>query len=1602
MTTADKIKQLINKKASQGNVTAQSVLNKLNNKTTPVASPIQRQPFSYENQTSPYPVTPQANTVVNSQIEKSKPFSMKSLGESFKSAPIDLAKSMGKTSLRTFQELGEWIDKGGAQAISALSAPIESYIELSTLGELEKKRLSPGSEWSDFKKIWKNAADIWGDRAIEIGHPLEEIFKPEQPTMGSLALVKEPVEKNIKEAAESKTVLEAVKNISQATGLGMTAIFGNPFYLFNITGISKGSFKIPQKQKAIVLKGLLNPQEQSAAQVLGVKPTATQEEIKIAYRALARKYHPDITGGDDSMMKALNSAYDYLTKQKVTGSQIVQPPVNTTVSRTAPVSSVVPSKINRISTLTKPTGITVAPMAISSIPPVVKQPIAPIIPPQSNIPQVPSSKPQTTPVAPQQINARPISETANTQSIQPIESQSVETKTVQSLISKLESQLKKKEVALQGDVVPPKLIQEVNYLKDGIDALNKKLEQVKIGNVKQQIKDEILYRGDRVPGEVQEVKKTFNNIKTYSNNQPQALKDLASKGNVKAKQLLESSKSSYNDYDKFLDEYFKNQGYDAIKYENKHRSLVGDEYRDVVKGQSYAKLKETAKLHSWGRTPKRIEQVKAKHTKIRPVVKIQETPWKKKGMSKLEYEALEARKKIKEKNKSVKSYEDYLKEAQKKEPAKETPEQIRARLAKEKKAVAERRAKGEYTSRELELGIDKAIALKDELRQFKIAGKDEAYFHDLSNKYYSQFLDKKIDKDLSKIVDDFIENNFVIGKNKELSEAEQRAYFNEVKDKNDKELSEKYKSELDKRSKVGDEKADLILELLKNQKGQIDPKFMYDMLLLKPFERALNKGVETGFKFLYEKVHGSQLLESTQRILKKSSIINSLGEKIIYQYNQPQWYKDLSAALEKDIIKTNVVAEELFDYLGKGLNKQELMELQQAIINGGQSTNPKLDQRAAVARQILDDYGEQFYRFGAISRETFEANKGQYLMRAYYDKELQRPLYDFISNKIPKKAKLKRAKKRGIEKVVSIEKGEELVEKGWQNRGLTQTGLMRVWRDFTKEERTKMGEILEAPHYLVSQTIKQVGEDVALLKKFSEVAKQTEFVKDEPFEDYIKLEGKNLGALNGKYVAPFIANDIKGLQNARKTASELSSRMLSEWKRFKVTDNPATHFRNMYFNTILQDLAGLSPHRVDVHISSLIDLLKKGDDFKEARDNGMFGTTSWAGQELGAVMGKDVQAKIKDLYYNKESGMYDSNKLKELGTDVLMIFDKILKGYEKGQERLSKIYEGEEQWAKLSLYKWAKYEQGMTPKQAAEFSRKWLMNYGAVTPFISDFSKKWYGIPFIRFQVLAAPRLIEASITRTATIAKWILIAYFLEEEARKRLNLTKEQLQKIKKEIFPEWMKIGLYILAPVRDNNNNYQFLDLSYIVPYVQDIKAFDPRNYIFQNPAAQYSASLITGIDPFTQEPIVSEIFDDTTFKEMNAYIKYYYKQIVPPVFPGGYNWQKIQNAIFDSKENINDRLVKGQTVNASIFDAVFGIKFRPVDLDKNQQFRFKELKDKYNDLKYEYTKIQNSWGDYTRMTDEDKEKKALELLEKQKDILKKASEIKELDTIFLEN
>lgn len=62
---------------------------------------------------------------------------------------------------------------------------------------------------------------------------------------------------------------------------------------------------------------------QDPYRVLGVAPNATEEEIKKAYRSLAKKYHPDLNNGSkeaEVKMKEVNEAYSQVMKMRREGT----------------------------------------------------------------------------------------------------------------------------------------------------------------------------------------------------------------------------------------------------------------------------------------------------------------------------------------------------------------------------------------------------------------------------------------------------------------------------------------------------------------------------------------------------------------------------------------------------------------------------------------------------------------------------------------------------------------------------------------------------------------------------------------------------------------------------------------------------------------------------------------------------------------------------------------------------------------------------------------------------------------------------------------------------------------------------------------------------------------------------------------------------------------------------------------------------------------------------------------------------------------------------------------------------------------------------------
>ena len=67
---------------------------------------------------------------------------------------------------------------------------------------------------------------------------------------------------------------------------------------------------------------------QDPYKVLGLAPDASDEEVKKAYRELAKKYHPDLHPGDEEAakrMNEINTAYDQIKSGNIPSAYTAGP-----------------------------------------------------------------------------------------------------------------------------------------------------------------------------------------------------------------------------------------------------------------------------------------------------------------------------------------------------------------------------------------------------------------------------------------------------------------------------------------------------------------------------------------------------------------------------------------------------------------------------------------------------------------------------------------------------------------------------------------------------------------------------------------------------------------------------------------------------------------------------------------------------------------------------------------------------------------------------------------------------------------------------------------------------------------------------------------------------------------------------------------------------------------------------------------------------------------------------------------------------------------------------------------------------------------------------
>jgi len=620
---------------------------------------------------------------------------------------------------------------------------------------------------------------------------------------------------------------------------------------------------------------------------------------------------------------------------------------------------------------------------------------------------------------------------------------------------------------------------------------------------------------------------------------------------------------------------------------------------------------------------------------------------------------------------------------------------------------------------------------------------------------------------------------------------------------------------------------------------------------------------------------------------------SKLGELLSYRYGQPQDYAKLAEKALRDIGVSGEKAVELAKPISK-LPAEDQVKLAQ-MLKGEIPIMGKLGEAAEPIREEFVRLGAEAVKEGLLDETTYIKNLKTYFPRLYE----------------------------------KFEKGDKV--SGFDFKPL-RIGMGRFMKrkDIPEDIRKIMGEIEEAG-YPTAKGLADLGQAVTRSKFFRAVSENAEWVSKTAKEGFEKLpDNKRLGELSGKYVINPVFNDIQQWIKTKDPVEKMLNKATAYWKYGKVVANPATHARNVMSNFVLADtIGGLSPTRVDVYVDALTDLAKKSGDFKEAKEIGLLGRTTF--------------------YYNEIQEMF-TNVNEGKG---------IIKGIKKTADKLGRVYSAEEDWMKLAVFKHHK-SLGKTAEEAAKIAEDALFNYGKVPPFIDALRKSVLGIPFLTFSYKAMPALGKAFMNQPTKFANYQRLFKGIESLSDKREKETEEK-------VLPDWMK-GLdkkFLKLPIKDKYGRSQYLDLSYILPWYS-LAGQGP----MKHPITSTLADLQKNKDYFGKE-IYSEL--DTTEERWGKIAAYVWKQATPPLTPGGYSAEKLEEAV----RGVPDYRGRQRSLPATIFDVFLGLKTTPIDVGEQQYWRKKESKEKIDKLKQELKKFMMKPG----ISGEEKSKKTRETQEK---------------------
>jgi len=681
---------------------------------------------------------------------------------------------------------------------------------------------------------------------------------------------------------------------------------------------------------------------------------------------------------------------------------------------------------------------------------------------------------------------------------------------------------------------------------------------------------------------------------------------------------------------------------------------------------------------------------------------------------------------------------------------------------------------------------------------------------------------------------------------------------------------------------------------------------------------------------------------------------------------------------------------------------------------------------AAMINDAMGRQTDELVALDMLTKDSADKWRGKYLPR-YYESKLSAKVGDAWADamkrltgrqSVMKGIKGKNLKGRGLYETIPEDQLKDYEALGWEVRDPDYTpnlpsvdGSVQVWRDFTPEEREKMGEIRDAGFRFVMGYM-QTGRDIAVGRMFARMAADPEQSSRLEKEGYVQVPtttvsgtgAKVYGKLAGRWVPAETLSQLSNIEESTSAAWQMYRKAMGIWKEGKTALNPVSHVNNMVSNLTMAHLAGVSYHRGDKYLAAARDFVKKGPMMAEAKENGLFlGTLS------DTELMNTLPEELKILAQKQES---KGEKVARTGFDIMTMFLR---------KPMGAAYQGEDTFFRYLIYKDAR-ERGLEPQEAVDYAQKYIFTYDDLPKGarrIRDF-----GIPFFSYTYKAAPALLHTALTHPVRMAapaavlwginaaayaiatgddedSWqeTLKKYLTDPEFRAKAR----EKEKLEREHLPPWNKGTTALMTPktIRLGMDEVTklplFIDISRIIPGGDLFDASPnagglpiPQPITPSHPIFTTMVAMLGNKDMFLGKEITDS--NDTMGEKAAKRSAWLWTQLTPAITAGNYHWNRGMNALAQANGGevkwVPDVLGGDATGIGKDGNPVqpkyaamqtFGIKVRPMDLETAEAIEGSMKRKMIRDIDGEIKKLQRyaSKGAISERTLEKERDKAIQ-------------------------